>query len=62
MHLNIYILLFFTQGYLSIYLLNVIYYYLAVAVSVHSNLSFLAVWCCLLCLVVFVTVTIKYFE
>ena len=28
-------------------------YYLAVAVNVHSNLSFLAVCCCLYCLVVF---------
>ena len=43
----------------NIYLLIVIYYYLAVAVNVHSNLNFLAVWCCL---VVFVTMTIKYFE
>ena len=36
----IYIFLFlFTQGYLFIYSLIVIYYYLAVAVNVHSNLS-----------------------
>src|SRR4029434_1508640 len=38
--LNIYITFF---KYLFIYLLIAIYYYLAVAVSVHSNLSFLAV-------------------
>ena len=27
-----------------------------------ATLSFLAVWCCLVCLIVFVTMTIKYFE
>ena len=31
---------FFTQGYLFIYLLIAINYYLAVAVSVHGNLRF----------------------
>src|SRR4029434_2949963 len=57
---SMYIYIFlFTQGYLFIYLLIVIYYYLAVAVNVHSNLSFLAVCCCLYCLVVFVTMTNK---